>query len=31
MWSYRRLLTRFIPADHHLRAVTPAAVPQRAA
>ena len=28
MWSYRRLLTRFVPADHHLRAVSPAAVPE---
>jgi cation diffusion facilitator CzcD-associated flavoprotein CzcO len=27
MWSYRRLLTHFVPADHHLRTVSPAAVP----
>jgi cation diffusion facilitator CzcD-associated flavoprotein CzcO len=28
MWSYRRLLTRFVPADHHLRAVPAAAIPE---
>jgi hypothetical protein len=31
MWSYRRLLTRFVPADHHLRAVSRAAVTESVA
>ena len=28
MWSYRRLMNRLVQADHHLRAVSPAAVPE---
>jgi cation diffusion facilitator CzcD-associated flavoprotein CzcO len=27
MWSYRKLMRSFVPADHHLRTAAPAAIP----